>query len=462
MRRPRQEILSPGVWDLGFAVLCAALVLSLIRAIDQPGVDLGLAGTTVTVTLADAALAVLAALVLLELARGRRFPASSRLVVVAGVAFSAWLVASAAPNGASAVVAGVKLAEYGALALGVLLFVQRLSQLWVLAGVLVAVTTAASAYGLLGFLDAPLVDSESPGARQPSFLGEHDFAALATMSLALGLAALWAPRNRLGRLALVAGLAGGVGVVLGAALAGLIGVYLCAGAIAALAVVRGVATWRALAATAAVLLAVSAGVLALRSGDLTALARFLGVAEQSEVEYENASSWSQRLIYAYVGGRIFLDRPVTGTGWHGTLPAEEYERYLPDAHARFPDQPAGYFPTAAEGFLPQQTYDQVLYELGLVGAALFFALLASAVAAAARAGRSWPAGDPDELAAYLPLGWMGALLGGLAGAALFGGTPLAAILWLTLGIAALAPSLVPPARLQARERELPRPAALVS
>ena len=46
------------------------------------------------------------------------------------------------------------------------------------------------------------------------------------MTLAVGLAALFAPAHRLGRLPLVAGVAGAIGVVLGAAVAGLLGLYL--------------------------------------------------------------------------------------------------------------------------------------------------------------------------------------------------------------------------------------------
>ena len=59
-----------------------------------------------------------------------------------------------------------------------MLFVRRRLQLWLLVGVLVGVTVVAVAYGLLAFFDAPFVDSEFPGRRQPSFLGEHDLAAL--------------------------------------------------------------------------------------------------------------------------------------------------------------------------------------------------------------------------------------------------------------------------------------------
>ena len=54
-------------------------------------------------------------------------------------------------------------------------------------------------------------------------------------------------------------------------------------------------------------------------------------------------------------------------------------------------------------------------------------------AAAAAAGAS-----PD--AAYVPAAWLAAVAGALAGAALFGGAPLTALFWLTLGVVAAARS----------------------
>jgi hypothetical protein len=86
----------------------------------------------------------------------------------------------------------------------------------------------------------------------------------------------------------------------------------------------------------------------------------------------------------------------------------------------------------------------VLYELGIVGALLFLVLAVVVVRAAVRVARTWPRNDPDEPAAYLPAAWVAALAGGLTGAALFGGIPLAAIFWITIGVTALASSLAPP------------------
>ncbi len=86
---------------------------------------------------------------------------------------------------------------------------------------------------------------------------------------------------------------------------------------------------------------------------------------------------------------------MLGTGWHGELPPAEYAEYLPDARARFPDQPPRYFPPADGTFIPQQTYDQVLFQLGLVGAALLLAIAVLGLTVAVRAGVRWPRASDD-------------------------------------------------------------------
>jgi hypothetical protein len=91
----------------------------------------------------------------------------------------------------------------------------------------------------------------------------------------------------------------------------------------------------------------------------------------------------------------------------------------------------------------------VLYELGLVGAALFLALAVVTVRGVIGFARAWPPGRTDAGLAYLPLAWVASLAGALAGAALFGGIPITAIFWFTLGVAALAPSLMPPPQARA-------------
>jgi hypothetical protein len=408
----------------------------------MPTFEVTIGSTEVEVTPTDVALVALAVVCALRLLGRASLPQPARAPALAAAAFSGWLLISSALNGFDAVVAAVKLLEYGVLALGLVLLVRRRIQLWVVVGVIGSFAVAASAWGLLAFFG--LVDADFTGRRQPSFTGEHELALLSTLTLAIALASLYAPRHRLPHVALaIGGVAGAVGVVLGAALASLLALYAAVAAIVFTARSRHAVTRRALVISTAAVLLVTVGVLGMRSGDLGGFLRSIGIGERQEQAERNAASWNERLVFAYIGGRIFLDQPVLGTGWHGQLPPEEYVQYLDDAHERFPDLPPSYFPNE-NGFIPQQTYDQVLYELGLVGAVLFLLLGAVTLRAAVQVARAWPRGEPDEPAAYLPVAWAAALTCALLGAALFGGSALTAVFWLVIGLAAAAPSLVPP------------------
>lgn len=422
--------------DVPFLVLCVALALSLVRSINQPEWTIHALGNSITFVPADLALAVLAAFCVGRLLERRSLPRPARAMTAIGAAFSAWLLFSSVISSGAAFIGAAKLIEYGLLALGVILFVTRRQQLWALYGVLVAVNTIAVGRALYDF-------AHHFGWRQGAFLGEHDLAALSTMTLTGALVTLFAPRSR-GWFFAVAGLVGAIGITLGAALAQLVGLYLAIAAILALAAARRSVTVRGVLVTLAVTAAVTAGTLSLRSGELGFLQSWFGT-KKAETPGQYAGSWSQRLIFAYIGGRIFIDHPVFGSGWYGVIPPKVYGRYVPDARRRFPDQPYGYFPAPPANFIPQQTYDQVLYELGIVGAALFLALAVMTVRTALLVGRKWPRPRTDEGLAYLPLAWTASLAGALAGAALFGGIPITAIFWFTLGVVAVSPSLLPPA-----------------
>ena len=178
---------------------------------------------------------VLAGFCLQRLLGSGSLPRPARAVAIAAAAFSAWLFLSSAANGADAVdrrrqAARVRRAR------------ARLRPLRAPAAAALAARGRArraspsspSRYGLLAFFDAPFVESRFPGRRQPSFLGEHDLAALVDDD-ARGRARRRCsrPRTASGRLPLVAGIAGAIGVVLGAAVAGLLGLYLAVGAILA-------------------------------------------------------------------------------------------------------------------------------------------------------------------------------------------------------------------------------------
>jgi O-antigen ligase len=403
--------------DLPFLVFLATVPLCLLRAKDLPSVEVG----PLDVTIADAFLAVTTVLALLRLRETRRLP--SPWLIGTAFAFGALLVATALPNGSDALTAAGKIAELGGLTLAAAVFLDSSERIRTFLGVVVILASLAAAWALLGFVT-------SDHGRQAGFLGEHDTAALATLAAAVGLARLHARRGgNPGWIAIAGLLAGLVGAVLGASLASLIGIYLTCAVVLLLSAHRRDLRVGSAVLTVALATVATAGTLALRQGELGFLQEWFGT--PSDNPGANAASWSHRLIYTYIGGRIFLDRPILGTGWQGLLPPEDFARYVPDARARFPDQPPHYFPPTDEGYIPQQTYDQVLFELGLVGAALFVLLAGIAIARAARAARRRPGEH-----AYLPSAWLAALAGALAGAALFGGSPLTAMLWLTLGFIA--------------------------
>lgn len=417
-----------------YGLFLVTLAVCLIRAPNLPSVDLDTSGTTLTVTPADVLLLVLLGATLWTLAT-RPWPVRGTIVVLAAAGvFAAWLLGSSIPNGAEAFVAAGKVVELAVLAFAAGVLLDRASRFEPLLVLLTAMTVVAASIAAFGGL-------KDPGRRQESFLGEHNLATLAGFAIAFGLFWVVTGRRELGRVPLVALVFGAIGITFGASFSGVLGLYLVTAVVLLIARVRGEARRRGTAWALVVCAVVTAGTLMLRSDNLGFLRDWFGTSA-SDAAGSTAGSWSSRLIFAYVGGRVFLDHPVLGTGWYGELPPEEYAQYLPDAHARFPDQPANYFPPADGTYIPQQAYDQVLYLLGIVGAVLLLLLGIAVLAAGVRAARGWPRAGPTGSPAYLPLAWLLATIGALAGTALFGGIPLTTLFWLSIGVAAAVPTLL--------------------
>lgn len=409
--------------DFPFYVFLATVGVCLFRAADLPNLTFGAGGTELSVGPADIALLATGVLSAARLRARRTIP--SPWLAAAVAAFSLLIVLSAIPNGADALAAAGKLSELAVLALGAAAFLDTRARVSALAVFLVGFCAVATAWGAVQFV-------LNSGERQGSFMGEHDLAALATLVLVLGLAHVFARDGRPPTVALVAIGVGALGIVLGASLASVLGLYLATIALVALARRRRELHRSAVLVALVLCAAVTAATYGIRSSDLGFLQTWFGPPPETPGQY--AASWSQRLIFVYVGGRVFLDHPLVGTGWEGELPPSDYAEYLSDARERFSDQPAHYFPQEDESFIPQQTYDQVLFQLGLVGAAFFLVLAGVAVAHAVAAG-AWPRpGETWAEQAYVPLAWLASLGGALAGAALFGGSPLAALFWLSLGL----------------------------
>ena len=148
----------------------ATLALCLVRARDQPGLDVGIGGTTATIVPADLALAALAVVAVSELAR-HGVPRSAWAALVWAGAFCALVLATGSANGASAFVSGAKLVELAALGLGTLALVSTKQQLEAIVDVLLLFTIAADAVGLVRFHDrrwrAPGLVSRRARLRRP-------------------------------------------------------------------------------------------------------------------------------------------------------------------------------------------------------------------------------------------------------------------------------------------------------
>ena len=311
VHRPRRPIIGspdaqpaatpdPAVGDgLPFYVFLVTLGLCLFRAADLPSLDVAAAGTTFSIGPADPALLLTAALAARALWHRKAVPSPWLLGAIA--AFALLIAVSAIPNGAGAVAAAGKLAEFAVLALGAAAFIDTRPRFGILAGFLVCFCVVAVAWGTVEFV-------VNGGERQGAFMGEHDLAALSTMALVLGLAYLF-HRDRLPPAVGLVGLGvGTLGIVLGASLASVLGLYLAAMAMVALALVRRDLRRRAVVVTVLICAAVTAGTFGVRSADLGFLQSWFGPPPETPGQY--ASSWSHRLIYVYVGGRVFLDNPV--------------------------------------------------------------------------------------------------------------------------------------------------------
>ena len=417
--------------------LALAVPTLFLHATYQPHVSIPLGSTTVDVTLADVAIGIVVlaawrsgvARGFAPLHRGRFVLGFAALLVVASFA----ALATPALLGeeyalAPHVVSALKLAWYALLLPATMLLVRSTRDVVPVLRALVVWSLAATTWGLLQFAGVVAeFQGKRPGQREPSFVGIHDFAALSGAVLALGTIGLAAGDGRpVGRrFCAVALAAGALGIVCSGAMTGVGGVWLAAAAV--LLAVRG---WgllrgrRALAVVAIVLL-VTAGTAAMRATTLERFAEFLGLRDR--IEDTGVESYAQRTLLAYIGGRIWLEHPVTGVGWQASSEEWAYAPYLADARARFPDEPAEAYPSPERPWGIQTLYLQVAADLGLVGIVAVVGLAAAGLATAARGIRGSPA-------ALTGLAFVLVAAGVWAGIGLVPGLPLGALTWLGFGL----------------------------
>lgn len=433
----RVRHLSAGTGGEGL-VLAIAVPPLFLHATYQPHVSIGLASTTVDVTLADAAVAAVAVAAGLRTRRDGLGPlARARWVLGAAAAFVALALLSLATPAlrgeeyayAPHVVSALKLAWYAMLLPATVLVVRSAREAVPLFRAVVLWGAAATAWGALQFLGVVAeFQGKRPGQREPSFLGTHDFAALSGAAVTLGLVALlFADRRALARRSWIATavVAGSLGLVLSGALTAVAGLWLAAAVVVIVAYLTTGARLGRVLATIGIVLTVTAGATTMRAEAITRFAEFLGIRDR--VTDTGIESYAQRTLLAYIGARIWLDHPVVGVGFQASSEEWAYGPYLDDARRRFPDEPEEAFPSPERPWGVQSLYVQVPADMGVVGFAALLGLFTAAVASAVRGIR----GSPAPL---VGLAWLLVATGVWAGIGLVPGIPLAALTFVALAL----------------------------
>jgi len=423
--------------------LAAAVPFLFLHATYQPTLSIGVGSTSIDATLADAAIAVVVAAALV---RGRRegwapLAASKLLLGLAAAFVAVGAVSLATPSllgeqydfGVHAI-SVAKFAWYACLLPATVLLVRAGRDAVPLLRAVVAWSVVVTSYGLLQFLGiVSEFEGKRPGQREPSLVGIHDFAALSGAALvvgALGLALAAAGRagagGPAGRNWSLAGLASGaLGVVLSGAMTAVLGLWLAVAAVLLGARARGTLRPQRALALVAVALTVTVGTAAMRADTIERFAEFVGLREKTlNVGVE---SYAHRTLLAYIGGRIWLDRPITGVGWQASSEEWAYGPFLDDARARFPGEPDQAFPSPAHPWGIQLLYLQVAADLGIAGLAVLAALAATGIAAGIRGVRS-------STVALAGLGWLLVAAGVWTGIGLVSGLPLGALTWISFGL----------------------------
>ena len=436
----------------GSVVLAAALPILFLHVRYQPSLGLPLGGTF---KLQDGAvLATLAAATAAAWREGLARLRPARPIWIATALLLVWVLAACFYPLASTysyawrthLVTAAEFVEYALLAPAVPLLVRRRADAVLVLGTLVAWSVVATALGLAQWAGWGIVGAWPQGYRQPSFLGQHDFAALSGAALGIGLLALlWRTGGR-GPVAAawLAVVSGGIGFVLGGATAGIVGLVPAAAVAVGLAARRRLLGRRTLAASLAAVALASLGVVALRAGDFDQFSRFLGVKQATASSSANVQTYSQRTLVAYIGLRVWLHHPVVGAGWQATLEPSVIGPELPAAHARFPDLAEQAFPGPGHEYGIQLLYVQALSDLGAIGFVLLVAALAVPLAIGVRTALRAPSGPASGAA--LGVFWLVLALGLWTAVGFVAGLPLDALTWLAIGaVAAGSAAVSPPA-----------------
>jgi O-antigen ligase len=413
----------------------------------QPTVHVGLGSTSVGIELSDVAvLGVVAAGAWWGVREGWKPLLAARWLWLVGAAFLALVVAGTLypllpPEHyrfLTHLVTAAKFCEYALLAPAVVLLLRRPREALPLLISLSAWAAVATGWAVLQFAGLVVeLEGKRPLQREPSFVGVHDFAALAGAAFVLGSIAFASePRRRWTGAAGVSVAAGALGVALsgafaaaaGTAVAALAGLVLLR-ARTLLSVPRGAAV---VGATALLL----AGVLLIRGGEVRSIAHSIGIGRESHVQAAGVQSYVQRSLLVYIGLRMYADHPVLGVGWEGSQDADNYRPYLADAHRRYPHAPAVAFPAPTHSWGVQNAYVQILSDLGSVGGLLLAALVLIGLGLGTRTAMR--AGPGLVVAGSVGALWLVVAAGTWTALGLVAGIPLDALSCLAFGLVAAA------------------------
>ena len=418
-------------------VLAAAVPFLFLHATYQPTLSIGAGSTSIDVTLADVAIAVTLVAAIARATREGWEPLrrarwlllfAAALVVVGAVSLATPSFLGEDYDVGVHAVSVAKFAWYALLLPATALLVRSVRDAVPLLRAVVAWSVAATGVGLLQFLGVVAeFEGKRPGQREPSFVGIHDLAALSGAALVIGAVgvALGDGRPVGRRWSTVALATGALGVVLSGAMTAVLGLWLAVAAVVIGARAVGVLRTRRALALLGVVVVATAGTAAMRADTIERFAEFIGLRDRTE--QTGVESYAHRTLLAYIGGRIWLDHPISGVGWQASSEEWAYGPFLEDARARFPNEPEQAFPAPDRPWGIQLLYLQVAADLGVAGVAALIALVAAGITAGIRGVRSSPV-------PLVGLGWLLVAAGVWAGIGLVPGLPLGALTWLAFGL----------------------------
>lgn len=322
-----------------------------------------------------------------------------------------------------------KYTEYALLAPAVVLLFRRQVDLDRFLWVFVVWAAAAGLWGalmFLGIVDDP--DGPRPGQREVSFLGHQILGSFTGAAVAIGFAAIALGTRH--RLAAVAVVGGGIGVMVDASVFAFLGTVLAAIAVVVVAGRLRTLNLARLAAIGAILVVVGSGVYVLRGSDVTNYLGFLGVTEPARSTSGHVETGEQRTLLLWMGWQMWKDHPVLGLGIDRSNTG--FQPYLAALRRRFPGQPAEAYPSKENPWGVQNYWLELATDMGIPGFVLGVSTFIIGLVLAFKGVRVNP------FAALAATGMILVAAGTWNAEGIVAGIPLDALTWIGLGLAATA------------------------